>query len=95
MVLAEEFAKNGHHIEFEQPFEIGSKNPVQGVRVVVVVGSLQSLNSLDSFDAEVPASLEGLSVLAPVPHCYNPNLHLSSSSSNHRSFWKLMGKIDD
>lgn len=42
-------------------------------------GSLERLKSMDSFDAEIPPSLKGLSVLAPVPPHSYPTMYSGES----------------
>lgn len=84
MILADEFSENCQHIELQQAAEFGADNMAErvgvvGVVVIVVVGSFQCLDGLDSFDAEVPTFLQGLSI---VSSSFRINNHTCSSSSS-------------
>jgi hypothetical protein len=68
LVLAEEFAKDGNHIELEEALEIGVEQLVQWR--LVFLGSLQRLNRLYCFDAEAPPLLQRLPILASVAYSH-------------------------
>lgn len=67
LVLANELAKNGYHIELEQTPKAGLKRRLQRT-TTIGSGPLECLNRLNGFDAEIPAFLQRLPVIASVSH---------------------------
>lgn len=67
LVLAEEVAEDSHHIELQQPPELGIENLAQNA--LIFLRPLQRLHGLDGFDAEEPPLLQRPRVVASVSHC--------------------------